>query len=306
VARPRGSPDLTRVYFGDIGHHRLLSGDDERQLSQAIQIGLRARRALEEPGLGPARRRQLRVAIARGEQARQEFVEANLRLVVAIARPYQRRGADLMDLVQEGNIGLVRAVDRFDWRLGNRFSTYATWWIRQSILRALDTSSRSIRLPVQRGSESRALARVQDALQAELQRSATIEELAEATGIGLDRVRVDLDLPEATVSLSTPVGEDGGQLGDVLPDPTAVAPDDHTADLDLSADIARLVETLPPRLATLIRLRFGLGDGVPRSREQVARTLGVTKERVRQLEQRALARLRKNASPGLHDHILAA
>ena len=301
----RGAPDLTQVYLDQIGRHRLLTPDDERRLSERVRVGAQAARRLRDPDISPSARRRLGGAIADGEAARQAFVEANLRLVVAVARPYQGRGVDLMDLVQEGNIGLLRAVDRFDWRMGNRFSTYAVWWIRQSILRAFD-SSRSIRLPVHRETERRALARTREALQAELHRPATCEELAEASGIDVARVRSDLVLPEASVSLSTAVGADGLQLGDVLPDVQSPAPDDHVSDEDLTADVARLVAGLPSRLGLIVRLRFGLGDGEPRSREQVAATLGVTRERVRQLEQRAIARLRRTASPELLDHILAA
>jgi RNA polymerase sigma factor (sigma-70 family) len=307
VAASRGATDLTQVYLDQIGRHRLLTVDEERRLSEAVRAGARAALQLRTPGvhLTPADRRRLRRAVAEGEAARQTFIEANLRLVVAVARPYQGRGVDLMDLVQEGNIGLLRAVDRFDGKMGNRFSTYAVWWIRQSILRAFDTS-RSIRLPVHRETERRTLARVREALQAELHRPATIEELAEASGIDLDRVRSDLDLPEASVSLSTDIGADGLQLGEVLPDARAPAPDDHVVGADLAADLARLVGTLPPRLATVVRLRFGFDDGEPRTREEVARVLGVTRERVRQLEQRALARLRRSASPELLDLIVAA
>jgi RNA polymerase primary sigma factor len=308
VGAPRGATDLTQVYLDQIGRHPLLTIDEERRLSEAVRAGARAARQLRSPGSGdlsPSSRRRLRRAVAEGEAARQTFVEANLRLVVAVARPYQGRGVDLMDLVQEGNIGLLRAVDRFDGQMGNRFSTYAVWWIRQSILRAFDTS-RSIRLPVHRESERRTLARVREALHAELHRPATIEELAEASGIDAARVRFDLGMPEASVSLSTAVGADGLQLGDVLPDDEAVAPDDAVAGTDLTSDIARLVATLPPRLATVVRLRFGFGDGEPLTREEVATRLGVTRERVRQLEQRALARLRRSASPELLDHIVAA
>ena len=305
MAGARGASDLTQIYLDQIGRHRLLTPDDERRLSEEVRAGAEAARRLHDDDLGPATRRRLRRAVAEGDAARQAFVEGNLRLVVAVARPYQGRGVDLMDLVQEGNIGLLRAVDRFDWRLGNRFSTYAVWWIRQSLLRAFDTS-RSIRLPVHRETERRALARTRETLQAELHRPATCEELAEASGIDPDRVRADLDLPEVTVSLSTAVGADGLRLGEILPDQQAPAPDDRVAGDELTGDIARLVAALPPRLAMVIRLRFGLGDGEPRSREQVAAVLGVTSERVRQLEQRAVARLRRTASPELLDHIIAA
>jgi RNA polymerase sigma factor (sigma-70 family) len=305
VAAGCGATDLTQVYLDQIGRHRLLTIEEERRLSRAVRAGAQASRRLGSPDLTPAVKRRLRRTVADGEAARQTFVESNLRLVVAVARPYQRCGVDLMDLVQEGNIGLLRAVDRFDGQMGNRFSTYAVWWIRQAILRAFDTS-RSIRLPVHRETERRTLARVRESLQAELHRPPTIEELAEASGIDLARVRTDLDLPEASVSLSMAVGNDGLQLGDVLPDPSGHAPDDAVTGTDLSTDIARLVATLPPRLATVIRLRFGFGDGEPLTREEVAATLGVTRERVRQLEQRALARLRRSASPELLDHILAA
>jgi RNA polymerase primary sigma factor len=297
--------DLVHVYLDEIGRHPLLTAADERRLAEAVQRGRAAEDELCRPGLGARRRRQLRQTVAEGRAARQAFVEANLRLVVAIARQYKRRHGELLDLVQEGNIGLLHAVDRFDWRLGNRFSTYATWWIRQSISRALDTSARSIRRPIHREAEARTLSRVRETLEAQLHRPPTLEELADASGIPVTRVEGTLRLPEASVSLSTPLGEDGSELVDVLADPHAVCPEEETAELATRAELARLVAGLPPRLAQVIGWRYGLTDGVPESREQVARRLGVTRERVRQLEQRALARLRRVASPELIDGLVA-
>jgi RNA polymerase sigma factor (sigma-70 family) len=299
--------DLLRQYLSEIGRRALLSADDERRLAQTIQEGRAAARELERPGLTSSRRRRLRRTVALGEQARLEFVESNLRLVVAIAAQYRRRHVDLLDLIQEGNIGLVRAVDRFDWRRGNRFSTYAAWWIRQAITRALDTSARSIRLPVHREVENRALARTRQWLESELHRQPTTDELADASGIALERVIDDLQLPEVTMSLSTPTNDDEGRrMIDVLPDPQAESPEARAGERAGRVELHRLVATLPPRLEEIVRLRFGLDDGEPRTRDQVARHLGVSTERVRQLEQRALFRLRTQAPPGVLEQLLAA
>jgi RNA polymerase sigma factor (sigma-70 family) len=297
--------DLVHVYLDEIGRYALLTPDDERRLAEAVQRGRAAEAELSRPGLSARRRRQLSRTVAEGRVARQEFVEANLRLVVAIARQYRRRQVELPDLVQEGNLGLMHAVDRFDWRLGNRFSTYATWWIRQSISRALDTSARSIRLPIHREADARLLVRTRERLVADLHRPPTVEELAVASGIPVARVEATLHFPEASVSLSAPLGEDGSELVDVIADPRTRSPEDQAADLAGREELARLVAALPLRLAQVIEWRYGLADGVPQTREEVARRLGVTRERVRQLEQRALSRLRRAASPGLADQLVA-
>jgi RNA polymerase sigma factor (sigma-70 family) len=308
VAGSEGPSDLTRLYLSEIGRRALLTAEDERRLSKSIHDGRAAARELERSGLTATRRRQLRRTQQLGDQARREFVEANLRLVVAIAGQYRRRNVDLLDLIQEGNIGLVRAVDRFDWRRGNRFSTYAAWWIRQAITRGLDTSARSIRLPVHREVENRALARARQRLEAELHRQPTVDELADASGIALDRVVADLQLPEVTISLSSPTDDngDGRRVIDVLADPHAESPEARAGDNACRVELERMVAKLPARLAEIVRLRFGLVDGEPRTREQVATQLGVSAERVRQLEQRALFRLRRQAPPGMLEQLLAA
>lgn len=288
--------DLVRLYLDEIGQRNLLDRDDEARLGQAIQTGLQARRRLASGAIRTERTREsMRRKAREGERAHQEFVEANLRLVVSVAKRYQRPGVELLDLVQAGNIGLLRAVERFDWRLGNKFSTYATWWIRQSIIRELGDAGRAIRLPVHLREQVVSLARARDRLRAELGHEPSVDEIAGDVGASSDRVQELLAVADDVVSLSLPVGEsDDRELSDLLADSGVVDPAERVAGSSEQHEIRALLSHLSEHQATVLRLRFGLDGGDPRSLEEVGRTLGISRERVRQLEARALRRLRND------------
>lgn len=289
--------DLLGVYLGEVGSHRLLSKEDEGRLARAMEEGERARKELHA---GTSSRRgghaQLRSAVAAGEEARREFTNANLRLVVSIAKRYQHRGVDLADLVQEGNVGLMRAVERFDWRRGYKFSTYATWWIRKAVLEAVAESGSSVRLPRRRRGEASALTIATERLEHDLGRSPGIGELAAAVGMEPDDVAAVRRATARPVSLSAPTEAEGRELGDLVSDPDADTAEEATGSL-LPAEMERLLEGLSPSSARVVRLRFGIGDGRPRTASEVGATLGVSAERVRQIEARALAVLRRRVTP---------
>jgi RNA polymerase nonessential primary-like sigma factor len=288
--------DLVRLYLDEIGQRTLLDRDDEARLGQAIQSGLQARRRLASGAVRTDRAREnLRRKAREGERARQEFVEANLRLVVSVAKRYQRPGVELLDLVHAGNIGLLRAVERFDWRLGNKFSTYATWWIRQSIIRELGDAGRAIRLPVHLREQVVSLSRARDRLRAELGHEPSVDEIASDVGASADRVQELLAVADDVVSLSLPVGEsDDRELSDLVADSGVVDPAEKVAGSAEQHEVRALLTHLTEHQATVLRLRFGLDGGEPRSLEEVGRTLGISRERVRQLEARALRRLRND------------
>ena len=285
--------DIVRVYLDDIAHRSLLDREDEERLGRTVQQGIQAERRLAD-GSTPRRERPALARQAReGALARQEFLEANLRLVVSVAKRYRRAGIELMDLVQAGNIGLLHAVERFDWRLGNKFSTYAVWWIRQAVTRELANSARTIRLPAHLRDRVIALVRARDRLRVQIGHEPSVEELALAVGVSDERARELLALAQDTVSLSLPVGgHDEGELGDLLADDDAVDPADDAADSAERYQVQELLEHLSAREALVLRLRFGLDRGEPRSLEDIGHELGITRERVRQIERRALARLR--------------
>ena len=290
--------DLVRLYLDEIGQRALLDREDEARLGQAIQAGLQAARRLASGAVaGERSRERLRRQAGEGERARREFVEANLRLVVSVAKRYQRPGVDLLDLVQGGNIGLLRAVERFDWRLGNKFSTYATWWIRQSIIRELGDTGRAIRLPVHLREQLVSLARTRDRLRAELGHEPSVDEIAGDVGASADRVQELLAVADDVVSLSLPVGEfDDRELSDLLADEGVVDPAEKVAGTAERHEVRALLNHLSEHQATVLRLRFGLDGSEPRSLEEIGRTLGISRERVRQLEARALRRLRNDDS----------
>jgi len=264
-----GESDAVMTYLREIGRVPMITHDREIDLAKRIESGDR--------------------------DAKKQFVLANLRLVVSIAKRYVGRGLSLLDLIQEGNIGLIRAVQRYDWRRGHRFSTHATWWIRQAISRAVADKGRTIRLPVYVNTALNRIRRERQRLLQELGREPSELELAEATG--LDPVRmVELQAaPGAPVSLELPVGEDEEQeLGDVLPDTEAASPEDVATTQTLKDEVQRVLESvLTPREQLVLQLRFGLGNGQAHPLEQVGRELGITRERVRQIEAGALAKLRQ-------------
>jgi RNA polymerase sigma factor (sigma-70 family) len=290
----RDYEDLVRLYLEDVGRHDLLTKDDEIRLAQAIEGGNEARVELEAgKRLTPTQRRQLRRTVRQGEEAHRQFVNSNLRLVVSIAKKYQSSGLPLLDIVQEGNLGLIHAVDKFDWRKGFKFSTYATWWIRQAIQRGIANSARVIRLPVHAGDMLTALLKLRAQLEGTMGRTPTLAELANEAELPLDKVVEVLRYAVDTVSLDEPVRDDGdAELGDFVEDRNALAPFDHAATSLLPGEIAKVLAVLDERERTILTLRFGLDGGGERTLEEVAEYFGLTRERIRQIEARAMSKLR--------------
>ena len=287
-----GEPDVLGLYLSEIGRYPLLDRDGEARLASAVQLGIRAREELSQPGEPSAEcRRLLEEAAQAGQQAAAEFAAANLRLVVAVARRYQHRGLELADLIQEGNLGLIRAVERFDPGLGFKFSTYATWWIRQAITRAIAHSASTIRLPVSARDKTAALRAAQDALQQTLGRSPSIEEIAAESRITLGEARLLQRANQPMVSLSAPVGEDDTELGDLLAG-AEPGPERVVTDAARSQELGQILDHLTASQAKVISLRYGLDGTEPATVADAAVTLGVSRGRVRQLEAGALTRLR--------------
>jgi RNA polymerase primary sigma factor len=286
--------DLFRLYLDQIGRHPLLTQDDEVRLAQAYQAGLHARRTLATTDPDDPARPQLQAAVAGGERARRTMIVANLRLVVSIARRYLVTGLPLGDLVQEGNLGLLRAVEKFDWRLGFKFSTYATWWIRQAIARgAADRGAAVIRLPVHVEERLGRLRRTQARLHEQLSREPTDQELARDLDLPVAKVGRLKDAAQVSTSLDAPVGDDGAALGDFLEDDGAVRPDMLAVEAVGRAALAQALAALPERQRQVLVLRFGLDAGTPRTLQEVGEILGFSRERARQLETAALAALRR-------------
>jgi RNA polymerase sigma factor (sigma-70 family) len=292
----RDYEDLVRLYLEDVGRHDLLTKDDEVRLSQTIEAGRDAAAALAadiKKKLTPAKKRELRRLVRAGEQAHADFVNANLRLVVSIAKKYQASGLPLLDIVQEGNLGLIHAVDKFEWRKGFKFSTYATWWIRQAIQRGIANSARVIRLPVHAGDMLAALLKLRSQMEGKLGRTPKLAELAQEAEMPLERVVEVLRYASDTVSLDEPIRDDGdAELGDFVEDRDAVAPFDAAAQALLPGEVAKLLSVLDDRERTIVTLRFGLDGGGERSLEEVAGHFGLTRERIRQVEARAMSKLR--------------
>jgi RNA polymerase primary sigma factor len=290
--------DLVRLYLNDIGRHQLLTKDDEFELGELVQAGMAARAALAEgTDLTAAQRTRLRRQLREGEDATTRFVHSNLRLVVSIAKKYQSSGLPLLDLVQEGNLGLMHAVEKFDARKGFKFSTYATWWIRQAITRGVANSAATIRLPVHAGDLLKLYDRTRAQLEVQLQRRPTLAEIAEEMGHPVDRVAEMVSTGRVTASLDEEVHDDGGAT---LADLRAIA--DDRPDEDAMASTAEgavqelLGAALDDRERRVLTLRYGLDRGEPRTLEQVGEAFGLTRERIRQIEARALAKLRHPAS----------
>ena len=290
----RDDEDLVRLYLRDIGRHPLLTKDDEVRLSQRVEAGAEAAARLSAgTSLTPSERARLRRTVRRGEDAHRQFVLSNLRLVVSIAKRYQASGLPLLDLVQEGNLGLMHAVDKFDWRKGFKFSTYATWWIRQAITRGIANTARTIRLPVHAGDVVTAVQKARNRLESSLGRPPTVAELS--TEVDLPPDKVDEALRHATepLSLSEPLGEDGEmERGDVVEDTTTPSPFDSVAATLLPGEVMGLLVGLEPREREVLRLRYGLDRGEPRTLEAVGDHFDLTRERVRQIEARAISKLR--------------
>jgi RNA polymerase primary sigma factor len=286
--------DPVRMYLNDIGRYRLLTAQEEVELSMQLEAGNKAAAQLEKGDDLTSEDRAILTAITRrGEAAQKRLVESNLRLVVSIARRYVGRGMAFLDLIQEGNLGLMRAVERFDYRRGFRFSTYATWWIRQAITRAIADQGRTIRMPIHIVDTVNKLTRAQRDMAQSLGREPTIEELAAELDLPPDRV-VDLTrIAQDTISLETPVGEeDDSTLGDFVEDLDAEVPADAATFRLLQENLALALEGLNPREREVLIMRFGLADGRMRTLEEVGEHFKVTRERIRQLETKALAKLR--------------
>ena len=295
--RVREAPSLSDsvgMYLESVAEHELLSAEDEVRLARSMERGRKAQRALDTSSdLTPADRARLYRIIHEADQAKAEFIRSNLRLVISIAKRYTGRGLDLLDLVQEGNLGLIRAVEKFDWRKGFKFSTYATWWIRQAITRGLGNQGRTIRLPVHMVDVVRTVQETALSLAERLRRSPTVEEIAEASGLDTERVQIALDAPGDTVSLDRPVGSDGdAELGDFVEDDAAIDPFSVAAELSARRHLEQAMCMLTQRERDVVVLRFGLDGGAPRTLSDVGKHFDLTRERIRQIEGRALAKLR--------------
>ena len=288
-----GTGDLVRIYLREIGRVPLLTAHDEVELAKSIEAGLFAEEKLQGgfPVLD-AHGAELDELAADGLRAKQRLIEANLRLVVSIAKRYIGRGLVFLDLIQEGNLGLIRAVEKFDYTKGYKFSTYATWWIRQAITRAIADQARTIRIPVHMVETINKMARVQRQMHQDLGREATPEEIAAEMGLSPDRVAEIQRIAQEPVSLQSPIGEEDSDLGDFIEDADAVVPIEAAAFIMLQDQLEQILDTLSPREQKIIQLRFGLMDGHPRTLEEVGREFGVTRERIRQIESKTLAKLR--------------
>jgi len=285
--------DLFRLYLDEVGRHPLLTKQDEVALSQAYEAGLAAQLRLDQLPPDDPRRAELEQAAERGERARRTMIESNLRLVVSIARRFSATGLPLGDLVQEGNLGLLRAVEKFDWRKGFKFSTYATWWIRQAIARgAADRGARAIRLPVHVDEQVGQLRRTQTRLHERLGREPSDAELAAELDMPVERVTRLQDTAQAITSLDTPIGDDGAALQDFLEDDSAVGPDELAVEAVGREALEQVLKALPERERQVLILRFGLDSGSPRTLEEVGAVMGFSRERARQVERDALAALR--------------
>jgi len=294
-ARRPGTSDLVRIYLREIGKVPLLTAHEEVELAKAIEAGLFAREVLAgdcEAAACAADGAELGIIIDEGDRARQRLIEANLRLVVSIAKRYIGRGMLFLDLIQEGNLGLIRAVEKFDYTKGYKFSTYATWWIRQAITRAIADQARTIRIPVHMVETINKMARVQRQMHQDLGREPLPSEVAAEMGIPADRVAEIQRVAQEPVSLQAPIGEEDSDLGDFIEDADAVVPMEAAAFMMLQSQLEQVLETLSPREQRIIQLRFGLIDGHPRTLEEVGRDFGVTRERIRQIESKTLVKLR--------------
>ena len=295
--RPKESPSLADgvgKYLEEVSTHDLLDAEDEVRLARAIERGRRAQHRLDtEPKLNAAERVELFRDVHAADEAKMEFIRSNLRLVVSIAKRYSGRGLDLLDLIQEGNLGLIRAVEKFDWRKGFKFSTYATWWIRQAITRGLGNQARTIRLPVHMVDVVRTVQETAILLGQELHRAPTVLEISERSGLDIERVRTALDAPGDTVSLDRPVGPDSeAELGDFVEDLDAPDPFTLAVTGARAGHLLKALNVLEDVERDIIKMRYGLDGDAPRTLSDVGKQFGLTRERVRQIEGRALSKLR--------------
>ncbi|QFU88106.1 sigma-70 family RNA polymerase sigma factor [Amycolatopsis sp. YIM 10] len=287
--------DLVRVYLNGIGKTALLTAADEVEIAKRIEAGVFAQHMLDTAAdLTPKRRAELSALVRDGAVAKNHLLEANLRLVVSLAKRYTGRGMPLLDLIQEGNLGLIRAVEKFDYSKGFKFSTYATWWIRQAITRGMADQGRTIRLPVHLVEQVNKLARIKRDLHQQLGREATNEELAAESGIAEHKIADLLDHARDPVSLDMPVGtEEDAPLGDFIEDSEATDAESAVISGLLQDDLRRVLATLDDREQHVIRLRYGLDDGQPRTLDQIGKHFGLSRERVRQIEREVMSKLRQ-------------
>ncbi|QKW34982.1 RNA polymerase sigma factor RpoD [Actinomadura sp. NAK00032] len=285
--------DLVRIYLREIGRVPLLTAEEEVELAKSIEAGLFAEEKMARTAvLARGELIDLELLSREGVRAKQRLIEANLRLVVSIAKRYVGRGMLFLDLIQEGNLGLIRAVEKFDYTKGFKFSTYATWWIRQAITRAIADQARTIRIPVHMVETINKLVRVQRQMHQDLGREPTPEEIGLEMGLSPVRVVEIQRIAQEPVSLQSPIGEEDSDLGDFIEDADAVVPIEAAAFILLQDQLEDILGTLSDREQRIIQLRFGLADGHPRTLEEVGREFGVTRERIRQIESKTLAKLR--------------
>ena len=287
--------DPVKDYLKQIGRVNLLNAEQEVDLSERIEAGLYAQHLLdtESDKMDFKRRRELKWAANDGKRAKDHLLEANLRLVVSLAKRYTGRGMLFLDLIQEGNLGLIRAVEKFDWKKGFKFSTYATWGIRQAITRAMADQARTIRVPVHMVEVINKLSRVQRQMLQDLGREPTPDELARELDMPVEKVQEVQKYGREPISLHTPLGEDGdSEFGDLIEDTDAIAPSDAVAFSLLQEQFKQVLETLSPREAGVIKMRYGLEDGQPKTLDDIGRVYGVTRERIRQIESKTMSKLR--------------
>jgi len=285
--------DTIGLYLKEVSRVPLLNAEEEVDLAQRIERGRMAREELARGNVSPRRRHDLRRLIEDGWAAREHLITANSRLVISVAKKYMGRGVPFLDLIQEGNIGLIRATKKFDYRRGHKFSTYATWWIRQAVTRAIADQGRTIRVPVHMGDQINKLLRVQHQLTQRLGREPSVEELAEALDVPPRKVENMIQVARRPLSLETPTDdEEDSVLGDFIEDDEAPPPDDTATYNLLKEHLEEVLNSLPPREVRILQLRYGLLDGQAYTLEEVGRKMGVTRERVRQIEAQALSRLR--------------
>ncbi|SDI91938.1 RNA polymerase primary sigma factor [Lachnospiraceae bacterium G41] len=299
--------DPVRMYLKEIGKVPLLSADEEIEFAKKMEVGEEAKRKLAEKGdnISDRERKSLEKKILEGENSKKKLSEANLRLVVSIAKRYVGRGLLFLDLIQEGNLGLIKAVEKFDYSKGYKFSTYATWWIRQAITRAIADQARTIRIPVHMVETINKLIRVSRQLLQEYGREPTPEEIADYMKMDVARVREILKISQEPVSLETPIGEEeDSHLGDFIPDENVPIPVEAATQTLLKEQLDEVLGTLTEREERVLRLRFGFDDGKARTLEEVGKEFNVTRERIRQIEAKALRKLRQRSRSGkLRDYI---
>jgi RNA polymerase primary sigma factor len=292
--------DSVDLYFSEVGAHALLTAEEEVGLAKRIENGRKARAKMAQGGISAREREELQRIVEDGWAAREHLVLANSRLVISVAKKYIGRGVPFLDLIQEGNIGLIRATKKFEYRRGHKFSTYATWWIRQAITRAIADQGRTIRVPVHMGDQINRLMRISHRLTQKLGREPELEELAEAMQVDVQRVEDMLRVARRPLSLEMPTDdEEGSELADYVEDRDSPAPPEVATEDLLREDVNAILETLPAREVRVLQLRYGLGGSKTHTLEEVGRKMGITRERVRQIEAQALRRLRHPRLRGL-------